>query len=201
MTVPGRTDAARLLVSLDPPPWFTRHACAVAEVAGWLAHRAATSAPTLDRRLVESAALLHDVDKILPPGDPATRLAHGDGSAAWLTSLGHAELASAVAAHPVTRLLDDAADTWLVEAPLADRIVAYADKRAASRLVPMRDRFADWRRRYGGWDAARTQALDSRAAELERLVCEAANVRPEDVRRLPWARTAIRVAERERRAA
>ena len=33
MTVPARREAARLLLSLDPPEWFLRHACAVADVA------------------------------------------------------------------------------------------------------------------------------------------------------------------------
>ena len=65
--MPGRVEAASLLLSLDPPPWFVRHARAVAEVAGWLAARIETRGVAIDRRLVESAALLHDVDKALPP--------------------------------------------------------------------------------------------------------------------------------------
>ena len=39
MTVPGRIEAAAILLSLDPPPWFLRHARAVAEIAG-MARRA-----------------------------------------------------------------------------------------------------------------------------------------------------------------
>src|SRR5262245_54808181 len=106
MTVPGRLEAASLLLSLDPLDWQVRHARAVGEVAGWLAARIAANGIAVDRRLAESAALLHDVDKILPPGDPVKALPHGDGSAAWLTQAGHPELSRAVANHPVTWLLD-----------------------------------------------------------------------------------------------
>src|SRR6266571_2941707 len=69
MTVPSRSEAASLLLSLDPPAWHERHSRAVAEVAGWLAARAQRAGRTVDRRLVEAAALLHDVDKVLPPHD------------------------------------------------------------------------------------------------------------------------------------
>ena len=149
MTVPGRVDAASLLLSLDPPPWFVRHARAVAEVAGWLAARIDARGTPVDRRLVESAALLHDADKALPSDDPARTLPHGDGSAAWLTRHGHPELARAVAGHPVTRLLDGERYTrWAAFASREERIVAYADKRAGQRLESMDARFASWRRRY-----------------------------------------------------
>jgi predicted hydrolase (HD superfamily) len=196
MTVPSRTEAASLLASLDPPAWFLAHACAVADVAAWLASRVAARGIAIDRGAVETAALLHDVDKLLPPGDPALVLPHGRGSAAWLTRHGHEELAHLVADHPVTRLADDATyRRWSAFASREGRIVAYADKRAGQRLEPMAVRFASWERRYpGGWDARARATVRARAARLEAEVCRAAGVRPEDVRRLPWSRAAIREA-------
>jgi HD superfamily phosphodiesterase len=198
MTVPGRIDAAALLLSLEPAPWALRHARAVAEVAGWLAERVAARGTPIDRRLVETGALLHDVDKLLPDGDPSRRLRHGDGSADWLTNHGHPELAPVVADHPVTRLVDAAAfAAWLARASLAARIVAYADKRAGQRLEPMRARFAGWASRYPdgpGWDATVRAAVAERALRLEADVCAQAGATPDDVRRLPWTARALRAA-------
>jgi hypothetical protein len=196
MTVPGRVDAASLLLSLDPPPWFVRHARAVAEVAGWLAARIDARGTPVDRRLVESAALLHDADKALPGDDPARALPHGDGSAAWLTRMGHPELARPAAGHPVTRLLDSERHRrWAAFASREERIVAYADKRAGQRLESMDARFASWRRRYpGAWTEADLRAVRARAERLEADVCRAAGVRPADVRRLAWTGPALRAA-------
>jgi putative nucleotidyltransferase with HDIG domain len=204
MTVPGRVDAASLLLSLDPPSWQVRHARAVAEVAGWLAARIEANGMPVDRRLVEAAALLHDIDKSLLAGDPARGLPHGEGSAAWLTRAGSPELARAVAAHPVTRLLDgDGYRRWASFASREERIVAYADKRAGQRLESMDSRFASWRRRYPrldvegravGWDEADLRAVRARAARLEADVCRAAGVSPGDVRRLAWTGPALRAA-------
>ncbi|MEA2620916.1 MAG: hypothetical protein QOC97_1689, partial [Chloroflexota bacterium] len=204
MTVPGRVEAASLLLSLDPPPWFVRHSRAVAEVAGWLAARIDARGTPVDRRLVESAALLHDADKALPPDDPARALPHGDGSAAWLTNAGHPELGRAVAGHPVTRLVDgERYRRWAAFASREERIVAYADKRAGQRLESMDARFTSWRRRYPrlelegvatGWSDAELQAVRARADRLESDVCRAAGVRPTEVRRLRWTGAAILAA-------
>ena len=206
MIVPGRVEAASLLLSLDPPAWLLRHARAVAEVAGWLAARTDAQGIAVDRRLVEAAALLHDIDKILPADDPAHALPHGEGSAAWLTQAGHWELARAVASHPVTRLRDDQrVHRWAAFASREERIVAYADKRAGQRLEPMATRFASWRWRYppvtgeardGTWDEEDFSAVRSRATRLEGEVCRAAGVAPNDVRRLAWTGPALRAAER-----
>ena len=204
MTVPGRVEAAALLLSLEPEAWFVRHARAVAEVAGWLAERIHTRGTVVDRRLVEAAALLHDADKALPRTDPLRALPHGEGSAAWLTRAGHPELARAVAGHPVTRLRDgEAFRRWAAFASREERIVAYADKRAGQRLESMDARFASWRRRYppgatgdpdGAWDEATFAAVRARAGRLEADVCRAAGVSPADVRRLSWTGRAIAAA-------
>lgn len=196
MTVPQRQTAAALLRSLDPPPWFLAHARAVAEIAGWLAARIADRGIVVDRRLVEAAALLHDVDKILPPEDPARALPHGEGSAAWLSRQGHPELALAVAGHPVTRLFDvEAYRRWAAFASREERIVAYADKRAGQRLVSMENRFATWRRRHPKlWDGPAGTLVLQRAARLEADVCRAAKIEPAAVRRLRWTNAALRHA-------
>ena len=193
MTIPDRREAARLLRSLEPPAWFLRHSCAVADVASWLAARGQVRGARLDRAAVEAGGLLHDVDK-LPKAHMVGRR-HGDGSAAWLQAAGHGELAPLVRDHPVTRLAEDGYPGWLASATPEARIVAYADKRAGQHLESMDARFASWRRRYpDGWDAATEALVRTRAQELEAAVCSLAGVRPADVRRLRWSRRALEEA-------
>ena len=210
MTIPTRREAARLLLSLDPPEWSIRHACAVADVAGWLARAIARNGTPCNVRAVEVAALLHDVDKI-----PAGRVAgarHGEGSEAWLAAHGFPELGPLVRDHPVTRLASDADADRLATAPLEARVIAYADKRAGQRLESMAARFAGWDRRYpsepgepvlapgdrppGGpsWGGATAGLVRARAEALEEAVCSLAGVAPTGVRRLRWARRALREA-------
>ena len=219
MPVPTRREAARAFLSLEPATWSMRHACAVADVAAWLARAASGRGVSVDVAAVEAAALLHDVDKVAGRG-PDVR--HGDGSASWLEAHGFAELAPLVRDHPVTRLADDADAARLAAAPIEARIVAYADKRAGQRLESMDDRFASWRRRYPagpadpapadaaanetaagerpagkrGWDHELAERVYERALELERDICSAAGVDPGAVRRLRWSRRALAEARR-----
>jgi hypothetical protein len=209
MPVPSRREAARTFLSLGAPAWSTQHACAVADVAAWLARAAARRGAVVDVAAVEAAALLHDVDKVA--GRPAG-VRHGDGSAAWLQAAHYQELAPLVRDHPVTRLADDEDTARLMAAPLEARIVAYADKRAGQRLQSMDVRFASWRRRYPagpaetpsgepvpgkrGWDHELAERVYQRAIALERDVCAAAGVEPASVRRLRWSRRALAVAAR-----
>jgi hypothetical protein len=151
---------------------------------------------------VESAALLHDVDKL-----PAVRLEvdgvrHGDVAAAWLSGRGYGELGPVVAGHPVTRLADaDWYAAWLRDASPEALIVSYSDKRAGQRLEPMAGRFASWDRRYppaeragrtrGGWSIETAELVRRRSEEIERRVCRLAGVSPQDVGRLRWTGRAI----------
>lgn len=140
----------------------------------------------MDYQLAESAALLHDIDKAFAKGDPLLLLGHGHAGARWLGSHGYVELAPAVDGHPVSRLADD--DHWRVwsrEATLEERVVAYADKRAAQRLGTMEARFARWERRHPEY-RERLSIAHERAGMLERDVCGAAGIAPAAVRRRRW---------------
>jgi putative nucleotidyltransferase with HDIG domain len=201
VAVPSRIAAAAILLSLDPPAWLVGHVATVAEIAAFLAERTAARGVAVDRGIVEAAALLHDIDKLLPEDDPVQELGHGDAGARWLTQLGYGELARAVAAHPVTRLLDaDRYGRWNGVATREERIVAYADKRAGQRLESMKSRFAGWESRYPQHREGLARGR-ARAERLERQVCETAGVSPLAIRRLRWVAPAIESARREMAAA
>ena len=113
MPVPTRSEAIRLLLAAGPSPRLMQHATVVAEVASFLAYRAQARGVRVDRRLVETAALLHDVDKAFRDDDPLKRYPHGRAGAEYVAAAGHPELARAVAGHPVMRLGDDDAEAWV----------------------------------------------------------------------------------------
>jgi hypothetical protein len=205
MSVPSRRESAALLLSLDPPSWHLCHSRAVAETAAWLALRAESAGVSLDRRLAESAALLHDVDKVPAVKSSVAGLVHGEGSAEWLARRGHAELGPVIVGHPVMLLADGAwFERWLAGASPEALIVSYADKRAGQQLKSMTERFASWERRYptgirptlvrGSWPPDTMGAVRARAEVLEARVCALAGVAPSEVRRLPWTGRAIRLA-------
>jgi putative nucleotidyltransferase with HDIG domain len=197
VAIPSRTAAAALLLSFDPPDWLISHVSAVAEVAAFLAERTHARGVPVDRGLVEAAALLHDLDKLLPENDPVQEFGHGEAAARWLTQAGFGELARAVAAHPVTRLLDaDRYGRWNGVATREERIVAYADKRAGLHLVTMKARFAAWEAEYPQQRENLLRAR-ARAERLERQVCDMAGVSPLAVKRLRWVAPAIEAARRQ----
>ncbi|HEY5487483.1 MAG TPA: hypothetical protein VIK06_07540 [Candidatus Limnocylindrales bacterium] len=170
-----------------------------------MAWRAVSAGRSLDRRLLEAAAILHDVDKLPAVKPLVAELAHGDGSAAWLVRQGFPELGPVIVGHPVTRLADgEWFDRWLATAAPEALILSYADKRAGQQLESMAARFASWERRYppeeraararGSWSAEMLAAVRRRAEKLEWRACALAEVSPEDVRRLRWTGPALRAA-------
>jgi putative nucleotidyltransferase with HDIG domain len=167
-----------------------QHATVVAEVASMLAYRASQVGVPVDRRLVVTAALLHDVDKSLPRDHPLRELGHGKAGAAWLVEAGHPELARAVESHPVMRLNDPGASAWTTDAPIEDRIVAYADKRATQRVVSLEKRFDRWRRKHPRY-RERLDAAFVLATALEDSLCQSIGIQPTQVERLRWVDDAL----------
>lgn len=160
---------------------------------------------SVDRHLVEAAALLHDIDKLALVKDAVGGLPHADGSAAWLTEHGHPELGPVVEGHSVTRLADESwFESWIQSATPEALIVSYSDKRAGQSLETMAERFASWERRYppaeraerarGSWSEETLAAVRLRAAEIEKRTCVLAGVAAGDVRRLGWTSAAFSAA-------
>lgn len=162
----------------------------VAEVASFLAHRASRAGLAVDRRLAETAALLHDVDKALPQDHPLRELGHGAAGAAWLREHGHAELARTLIAHPVTRFTEPGAETWVTDAPIEERIVTYADKRATQRVVSLEQRFDRWHRKHPDYRERLDRAFGV-ARRLEDTLCTAIGIEATDVERLRWVDDAM----------
>ncbi len=150
----------------------------------------------VDASVIETAALLHDVDKALPRRDPLRALGHGHAGARWLEQQGHAELAPAVDSHPIGRLVELPYGAWAAATTLEQRLVAYADKRAHQRVVTLDARFARWLRKHP--ESSRDLRIArERAGELEAEVCGLADIRPHEVARIRWARDAMtRASER-----
>lgn len=140
--------------------------------------------------MAETAALLHDVDKALPLDHPLRALGHGRAGAVWVSEAGHPELARALIAHPVTRLAEPDAEDWIRDAPLEERIVNYADKRATQRVVSLEQRFARWRRKHPEYRAKLDRAL-AMAERLEATLCTSLGIAATDVERLRWVDDAM----------
>ena len=190
MAVPTRTEALRLLLSASPSPRLLRHVTVTAEVAAFLARRARKAGLTVDRRAIETAALLHDIDKALPRDHAVVGLGHGHAGAAYVSEAGHPELARAIAVHPVVRLTEASADEWAQTGPLVERLVTYADKRATQRVVSLEKRFMRWHRKHPQ-HRERLEAAHAAARRLEAVICGDLGIKPADVERLRWVRDAL----------
>ena len=193
MTIPSRLEAAGLLLSFRPVDGIIQHSAVTAEVASFLGDALIRAGHPVDRAVIETAALLHDIDKAFPDDDPLRALGHGHAGARWLETHGWAELAPAVASHPVGRLTEQPYPDWVAATTLEQRVVAYADKRSQRRVVTLDERFARWTSRHPE-AADAIAAARARAAELEAEVCGLARVRPDEVARLPWAGDALAAA-------
>jgi hypothetical protein len=142
---------------------------------------------------VEAAALLHDVDKMLPADHPLKPMGHAHAGAEWVRSRGYGELAYAIEAHPVMEIGNAPSyQAWSTRAGLFGKIITYADKRARQDVLSLDERFAKWQSDYP--NSPKLDLALERARRLEAEMCELAGLRADDVQRLPWVTEAIRAA-------
>ena len=140
MLVPSREECLELLARHEMPEHILRHSLMVTEVAVAISARLNRNSCRLDLRLVEAAALLHDIGK----------------KAGLETGENHAELGArildGIVAAPVARIVAEHIymDGSQTEGPLTESlIVNYSDKRVKhDRVVTIPERFEDLIVRY-----------------------------------------------------
>ena len=140
MEVPSRDQCLEILARHCMPSHILRHSLLVTEVGLFIAGGLNRNSCRLDLRIVEAAALLHDIGKM-----PA--LETGDNHA----ELG-ARMLSASVAQSVVRIVAEHIylDISQTDGPLCESlIVNYADKRVKhDKVVTIQERFEDLIERY-----------------------------------------------------
>jgi putative nucleotidyltransferase with HDIG domain len=173
MVVPGRDQALQLLESLGLPEGIVTHSKGVARVAAEAARLVSAAGVPVDVRLVEVAALLHDIDK---PEVRANGGQHGAVAAERLSGMGYPELSAPVASHPVTCLLDDACFPrgW------PSVLVSIADRHVAQAFLTVDERINDMQERHPEYvDSLEASRRPAHALEAE--LAEAAGLHPDDL--------------------
>jgi uncharacterized protein len=141
MAIPDLATARRVLGDEGLPDGVVIHSEGVRRVAVAAAGMVVEAGIPLDGRLVEAAAVLHDIDKARVRRDGGE---HGIVGAWMLTEMGYDELAIPVASHPISRLLDD--DRFPIGWPSV--LLAVADRHVAQEFVTIDERLSDMIRRH-----------------------------------------------------
>jgi putative nucleotidyltransferase with HDIG domain len=164
VAIPDLDTARRLLDEERLPDGVVIHAEGVRRVAVAAAGMVVEAGIPLDGRLVEAAALLHDIDKVRVRRDGGE---HGIVGARMLTEKGYAELAIPVASHPLSCLLDD--ERFPIGWPSV--LIAVADRHVAQEFVTIDERLDDMVRRHPE-HAERIRSAAPAAHALEAQVAE-----------------------------
>jgi uncharacterized protein len=175
--IPSRKRCMEVLDEVGMPEKIRAHSLQVNGVAMFLARKIMDRGIPVDPGLVDSASLLHDIDKhiLLSKG---TQKGHGELGAEMLIEMGFQELAPAVRRHVLCNILHDAPGSW------EEKIVHYADMRVVKdRVVPLEQRLEYIRNRYGR-DPASLENIN-RCAEpllvIEKEILAAAGIWGSDV--------------------
>ena len=175
MKIPSRTDCYRIIYEMEMLDHIIIHSLQVSRVATFLVDSITTTGITINRDIVEAAALLHDITKTR---SLSTRENHASTGAQFLDSLGYPRVADIVRQH--VRL------DRKPSSPLATEgeIVHYADKRVRhDQVVTLEERHRDILERYGV-DPEHRQRINETFSEtknLETLIFQTLPFAPDEI--------------------
>lgn len=177
--IPTENEAVALWDTYQLPENKRLHVRLVAGVALFLADRLSRSRPglTINKDLLQAAALLHDIDKAVPKLEGER---HPDTAVRLLQDLGMEEVARTVKTHSLHCILDPAIapKTW------EEKILYLADKMVKFDIITVEKRFALWNAEHLPQQAQ----LELRDAfplvkKLEKEILSIVSISPEDLPR------------------
>lgn len=137
--VPTYTEAVAVWKTYQLPEKKQQHSLLVAKLALYLASKLTEKKSiTIHTNVLLAAALLHDIDKNIPPGVGER---HPDAGVRILTDIGMPEVARMVKTHPLHAILDPAIapTTW------EEKLLFLADKMTKHEILSVNERFALWK--------------------------------------------------------
>jgi putative nucleotidyltransferase with HDIG domain len=143
MKIPTRSECLAIMKGNNVPQNIVEHCKAVTAIALELGTKINANGGKVNLRLLEAAALLHDVSKYECITSKAKESDHGKVGANRLKKAGMGEIAEIVEAHMLDSIFDNRLDSW------EKKLLYYADKRVNDdKRVSLDERFAYLYKRY-----------------------------------------------------
>ncbi len=162
------------------PAYKQNHSFSVARLCIWFATRLMQADPSqsIDIRLLQAAALTHDVDAMAPKNEGER---HPDAAVRILREHGFDEVADLVRTHPLHAILDQK----IAPKTLEQKLLYLSDKMVTQSILTVDERFALWRGE--NLPASAMRELDAaypKVKALEKEICALVSAVPEDVAQL-----------------
>lgn len=175
--IPSYDQIQTLWNTYNLPQNKQKHCRCVAQTAVWFARQLVKQNPKLsiDIRLLEAAALVHDIDKM---AQKKSYEHHPDAAVRILRESGYDEVADLVRTHPLHAILDQrmTPKTW------EQKLLYLADKMVKQTIITVDERFALWRKEDLPEQALMVMnAAYPKVKTLEKEICTAVHVLPRDV--------------------
>jgi|TARA_B100002003_G_C13885219_1_gene431940 putative nucleotidyltransferase with HDIG domain len=174
MRVPTREECFEILKEYRLPQRIIDHTLMVNKVAMLLAKKLVERGIQINLDLLDSASLLHDLDKIITLKDGDN---HGKISAKILIERGYPELAKLVKVHKSECLADDLIQTW------EEKLLLYADCRSQwDKIVDLKTRFQYGRDNYPHLNDIKYKDIEKKGHEIEKEIFQYIDFEPEELK-------------------
>ncbi|KKR02877.1 MAG: hypothetical protein UT26_C0016G0002 [Microgenomates group bacterium GW2011_GWC1_39_12] len=174
--VPTYTQAISLWKTYNLPEHKQRHCLLVAKLALFFASKIKEKIQTfIQTDVLLAAALLHDIDKNIPPKEGEL---HPDTGVRILKEIGMDKVANVIRTHPLHAILDDtiAPSAW------EEKLLFLADKMTKHETISVDARFALWRaEELSKEEVSILDAAYPKVKELEQFVCTTIGLTPDKV--------------------